>query len=217
MSLTKVLAAHSAASAERTPREIREKMERAQAELKSAGIVEHSVNTGAKAPDFVLPNAVGDAVRLSELRAKGPVLLNFYRGGWCPYCNLELRALQEALPDIHELGASLVAISPETPDNSLSTREKNKLGFEVLSDSDNEVARAYGLVFALAEELRPIYQEMGIDLPSRNGTQSFELPIPATYVIDSDGTVRQAHVDPDYRTRMNPDDVVTALKAARSG
>ena len=110
-----------------------------------------------------------------------------------------------------------MAISPETPDNSLSTREKNELGFEVLSDSGNAVARAFGLVFTLTEELRPTYQEMGIDLPSRNGDQSFELPIPATYVIDSDGTVRQAHVDPDYRTRMDPDDVVVALKAARSG
>jgi peroxiredoxin len=140
------------------------------------------------------------------------VVVSFYRGGWCPYCNLELRALQNALPEIKQLGAQLVAISPQTPDESLSTAEKNELEFAVLSDIGSATAKAYGIAFDLTEELRPIYSRLGHALPDKNGDDSWILPIPATYVIDKDGIVALAFVDVDYRNRLEPAEIVTAIK-----
>jgi peroxiredoxin len=174
--------------------------------------------TGAKgvgdmAPDFALPRAVGGTQRLTGLLAQGPVVLSFYRGGWCPFCNLEFRALQARLPEMRELGATLVGVSPETPDQSLSTREKQALEFEVLSDVGNRVARDYGLVMIVDEAVRPLYLQWGIDIPSANGDDSYELPLPATYVIDSAGYIRAAHVDRDYTRRMEPEDIVAALQS----
>ncbi|MEM6717142.1 MAG: peroxiredoxin-like family protein, partial [Cyanobacteria bacterium P01_C01_bin.147] len=139
----------------------------------------------------------------------------FYRGGWCPYCNLELKALQNALASIQETGAALVAISPETPDNSLTTQEKNELAFPVLSDLDNQVARQFGLVFQLPASLRPIYDGFGIDLVAYNGNDQFELPIPATYVVQPNGEIVYAFADVDYTKRAEPSDVVNALKALK--
>lgn len=120
--------------------------------------------------------------------------------------------MQLVLPEIKSLGASLVAISPQLPEKSMSTAKKNSLTFEVLSDVGNRVAREFGLVFTLPERLRPIYQNFGVDLPSSNGDDSFELPIPATYVIDVDGTILHAFVDTDYTKRLEPAEVVEALK-----
>lgn len=131
--------------------------------------------------------------------------------GWCPYCNIELRALQAALPEISAHEATLVAVSPETPDQSLSTAEKNSLEFSVLSDLGNRVAREYGLVFTLPESLRPVYADFGIDIPTRNGDDSFDLPVPATYVIDQNGNVRFAFVNADYRQRAEPSDILSSL------
>jgi peroxiredoxin len=151
-------------------------------------------------------------VRLGDSLAKGPVELSFYRGGWCPYCNLELRALQKALREITRLGAQLVAVSPQTPDESLSTAEKNQLGFTVLSEVGSMTAKAYGIAFDLAEELRPLYTPFGHALLSKNGDDSWVLPIAATDVIDSDGTVALAFVDVDYRNRLEPAEIIAALQ-----
>jgi peroxiredoxin len=120
--------------------------------------------------------------------------------------------LQQALPKIESLGAKLVAISPQLPDNSLSTAEKLALTFEVLSDVGNKVARDYGLVYTMPEEMRTIYQDFGIDLPAANGDESYELPMPATYVIEKNGIIRLAFVDIDYTKRLDPEDVITALE-----
>ena len=125
-----------------------------------------------------MPNANGKTVRLDDLLQHGPVVVAFYRGGWCPYCNLELRALQKTLPEIEKHGAQLVAISPQTPDSSLSTQQKDELQFQVLSDKHNAVARQFGLVFTLPEEIRTIYKGFGHDLAARNGDDSFELTVP---------------------------------------
>ncbi|MDJ0703536.1 MAG: peroxiredoxin-like family protein [Leptolyngbyaceae cyanobacterium MO_188.B28] len=213
MNLPQELADHLAKSQANRPPEIKQVMGKATEDLVKSGITDQSLNTGDTAPNFSLPNATGQTVAISDLLANGPVVISFYRGQWCPYCNLELRALQEALPEIQSLGAKLAAISPQTPDNSLSTTEKNELTFEVLSDVGNQVARQFGLVFSLPEELRPIYQGFGIDLPAHNGDKTFELPIPATYVIKSDGAIAHAFVDPDYTKRMDPADIVAALRS----
>ena len=144
----------------------------------------------------------------------GPSWLSFYRGGWCPYCNIELKALQDRLPEIEALGARLVAISPETPDNALTTQEKNEIGFEVLSDDGNKVASAFGLTFRLPDAVNDLYKGFGIDLETSNGEGSQTLPVPATFVIGKGGKVLKAIVDADYTTRAEPDEVIAALKDA---
>ena len=188
-------------------------MQEATTALEQSKILEKILTVGDAIPDFSLPNATGEIVNLRELLAQGPVVIAFYRGRWCPYCNLELRALQQALASIQSTGATLVAISPETPDNSLTTQEKNDLEFQVLSDRDNQVAREFGLVFRLPAALPPIYKEFGIDLIAYNGNNHFELPIPATYVVRQDGTVKYAFADVDYTKRAEPSEIVNALQA----
>ena len=195
------------------PDNIKAVIEKATADLANSGIGDRTLKFGDTVPNFTLPNAIGKEVELQSLLEEGPVVITFYRGQWCPYCNLELRALQQSLPEMQALGATLVAISPQTPDNSLSTVEKNELTFEVLSDVGNRVAKQFNLVFTVPEELRPIYEGFGIDLPAHNGDDTFELPIAATYIIAPDGKVIHAFVDVDYTKRLDPEEIVTALKA----
>ncbi|HSA90562.1 MAG TPA: peroxiredoxin-like family protein [Burkholderiales bacterium] len=185
-------------------------------QLAAAGIAARAVGTGDAAPDFTLPNARGEPVTLSELLANGPVVLAFYRGGWCPYCNLQLRAYQRALPELRSLGASLVAVSPEAPDKSLSTAQKNALEFEVLSDVRGEAGRAYRLLFELSDELKTLYAAGGNDLARWNADGEWHLPMPATYVIGADGRVALAYVDAEYRNRLEPAQVLSALRALPS-
>ncbi|MHC4552970.1 MAG: peroxiredoxin-like family protein [Planctomycetota bacterium] len=174
-------------------------------------------SVGDTAPDFELPDQLGRTITSAELRSKGPLVVSFYRGFWCPYCNLELHALQQCLPQITELGATLVAISPQLPDESLNTVEKNELTFTVLSDVGNAVASRYGLVFAVSEHLRPSYIDLGIDLPTFNGTETFELPVPGTFVIDSDAAILAAFANADYKQRMEPEAILEALSKAKNG
>jgi peroxiredoxin len=145
------------------------------------------------------------------------VVLVFYRGGWCPYCNLHLRGFQRRLEAFRELGATIVAISPQLPDNSLSTKEKNELAFPVLSDVGNKVARKFGIVFELSDELVELYRKFGHALEDFNGADgSRELPVPATFLLDGESTIRLAHVDVDYTRRIDPDDVIEMLKTFKT-
>lgn len=180
--------------------------------LIESGIAEGGMKTGDAAPDFSLPSATGKTVSLSDILANGPAVVNFYRGAWCPYCNLELHALQTALPEIENLGARLVAISPNLPDKSLTSIEKHSLKFDVLSDIGNKTAREYGLVFTLDEEIQPIYKQFGLDIPGHNGDESWELPIPATYLIGTDRKIAYGFVDADYTKRMEPEEILVQLK-----
>lgn len=182
-------------------------------QLVQSGLAAQSIKRGDRAPAFALPNAVGKTVIFAELLKQGPVVINFYRGAWCPYCNLALRALQEALPLFQALGAQLVAISPNLPDKALSSIEKHGLTYEVLTDTHNALARQYGLVFTLSEAVRPIYQQIGFDLPAHNGDNTWELPFPATYVVDQNGMVVYSFVNADYTKRAEPAAVVAVLQA----
>ena len=152
-------------------------------------------------------------MRLYSLLREGHVVVVFYRGGWCPYCNLHLRGFQRRLAQIRELGGQVVAISPQLPDNSLSTQEKNELAFPVLSDVGNKIGRKFGIVFKLSKGLLDLYRTFGLALEDANGASGkAELPVPATFLIDGNGTIRLAHVDVDYTRRLDPDDVIAALR-----
>jgi peroxiredoxin len=168
---------------------------------------------GDRAPNFLLPDARGGMVELAELRAAGPVVVVFYRGQWCPYCNLQLAAFQRALGDITAAGASLVAISPQTPDSSLTQAEREGLEFHVLSDVGNRVAREYGLVFTQADTSTEVSREVGLELRDFNGDDSHELPAASTFVISRDGIVRFASISGDYRWRIGPEEVLAVLTA----
>lgn len=183
--------------------------------VRSSGVLNHALKVNDHAPAFTLPDAFGHEVSLQALLAKGPVVISFYRGEWCPFCNLELHALQEALPRFQELGASLVAISPEKPDSGIVATEKHKLTYPVLSDFENKVARQFGIVFQIGDALKEFSRNVfKNDLAVRNGEASYELPVPATYVIDAAGVIRFAHIDVDYMAgRAEPEAIVTALEA----
>jgi peroxiredoxin len=172
---------------------------------------------GDKAPDFTLPNALGQDVSLSDALRRGPVVLTFYRGAWCPYCNLELRALQESLPAFEQRGATLIAVTPQKPDKSREQIQKESYGFEILSDLDSAVMKKYKLYFELPKDLAALYREkFGIDVEAYNGEGRAVLPVPGTFVLDRDGIVRAAYANTDYTQRMEPADIVAALdKIAR--
>ncbi|NEQ54220.1 MAG: AhpC/TSA family protein [Leptolyngbya sp. SIO3F4] len=205
------LADYRAGFQQQAPQDIQDTMAAATEALDASGLANQALTVGDTAPDFELPDATGKFVRLSELLKQGPVVINFYRGEWCPYCNLELRAFQSLLPEFKQAGASLVAISPELPDHSLSVTEKHNLDFAVLSDVGNKVSRQYGLVFTLDKSLQPIYKKFGIDIPASNGDDSYELPMPATYVIDPSGRIRYAFAEADYTQRAEPEDVLAVV------
>lgn len=187
-------------------------MEAATAKLRASGIERTALQVGQRAPQLHLPNAKGESVDLAQLWQQGPLIVVFYRGGWCPYCNLELRAWQQLLPQVKAQGAQLIAISPQTPDNSLSTREKNELAFEVLSDSSLQAAEGFGIAFDMPQELIDLYSSVGHDLPKTNGNGRWALPVPATYVIDRGGIIQYASIDADYRNRAEPADVLATVK-----
>jgi peroxiredoxin len=212
MSLKEQLAQYRAGWRRRVPADRQAIMERHIEQLRNGVIARTMLKVGDHAPAIVLRNAKGEIVDIGALRKQGPVIVTFYRGGWCPYCNLALKAFQEILPEINAAGASLVAISPEKPDDTLSTAEKNALAFEVLSDVGQKIGRAFGLVYQFTDELRSAYQGFGLDIPAHNGAPGeWALPVSATYVIDRDGTIIYAYTDADYRDRADPRDVLDLL------
>jgi peroxiredoxin len=212
MSLKEQLAEYRAGWHQRVPAERQAIMQRHINQLRSGAIARSMLKVGDLAPAIVLENAKGATVDVGVLLKKGPAIVTFYRGGWCPYCNLELKAYQEILPQIVAAGASLVAISPEKPDDMVSTAEKNALAFEVLSDVGQKVGRAFGLVYDFTEELKSAYHGFNLDIPARNGTPGeWALPVSATYIIDRDSSIDYAYTGVDYRDRADPRDVLAAL------
>lgn len=172
----------------------------------------HALAVGDRAVDFELPNAQGRPIRLADQLERGPVVLTFYRGAWCPFCNVQLRGLQQALPEIEALGASLLAVSPQLPDGTRAIVDKNGLTFEVLSDLDSAVASAYGITFTLPPIDQELFLEVGTDLRKGNGDERWVLPAPATFAIAADASIHQARVDPDYTSRITPDEILSALR-----
>ncbi|MGG8495825.1 peroxiredoxin-like family protein [Tenacibaculum sp. TC6] len=212
MNLVEELKNKKEAASKNIPKDIWDVMVRSTQDLIAKNLSDNALKVGDTMLDFELPNAVGNTISLSDKLAKGKVIISFYRGGWCPYCNLELRALQSLLPEFEKAGASLLAISPETPDNSLNTSEKNQLTFEVLSDVGNVIAKKLGLVFQLPEDLRAIYHSFNLDVPKHNGDTHYQLPMPATYVVEQNGKITYAFVPEDYTERANPQEIIKAIQ-----
>ncbi|WP_186021805.1 peroxiredoxin-like family protein [Burkholderia gladioli] len=198
------------------PAEIHPIMERATAELIASGQAGRAVQAGDRAPQFTLRDQDGKLVSSADLLAQGPLVITFYRGVWCPYCNLELQALDAALPQLREYGARLVAISPQTPVNSRKSVRDNQLDFPVLSDAKGEVGAAFGLRFALPDYLVELYRKLKNELPVTNDDPSWTLPMPARYVIGQDGVVLYSEVNPDYTRRPEPEDLFPVLERARA-
>lgn len=180
-------------------------------DVKNSDILSNAKQVGDAAPNFVLKNALGESVTLEDYLKEGPVVLTWYRGGWCPYCNLTLQQLQQELPNFKANNANLLALTPELPDQSISTTEKNDLEFEVLSDIGNKVAKDYGIVFSLTDAVAGIYNK-SFDMNSHNGDTSNELPLAATYIINEEGKIEYAFLDTDYRNRAEPSEITAFLK-----
>lgn len=211
MSLTKQLQNLANGSKNRIPSEALSIMQSAIDELKTVSILDKALKTGDKIPNTTLINAKSEAIEFNTLLESSRVALTFYRGGWCPYCNLELKAYQEHLDTFKSKGVKLVAVSPETPDNSLSTTDKNNLDFEVLSDIDNTFAKQLGLVFQLPKPLQDVYKNFGINLDESQNNTNQELPIAATYIVEQDGTISYHFLEEDYKLRANPEAVIAKL------
>ncbi|KJC45800.1 peroxiredoxin-like family protein [Bradyrhizobium sp. LTSP857] len=192
-------------------------MHRATTGLIATGQAQRAKKAGDVAPEFILNDPDGKPMSSRDLLAKGALVVSFYRGVWCPYCNLELQALQETLPEIAARGASLVAISPQTAPNSRKSQRDNKLAFPILSDVKSKVADAFGIRFALPDDLVALYKSFKNDLPTFNDDPSWVLPMPARYVIGRDGIIAYAEVNPDYTHRPDPSELLPVLDRLRAG
>ena len=211
MNLTTKLAENKANSAKKIPADKWAIMSRSTNDLKLQSLSSNALQKGDILPDFQLPNIAGDTVSLADYN-EDFLVLSFYRGGWCPYCNMELRALQAILSQLKANNTALIAISPETPDHSLTTSEKNELSFEVLSDINNGYAKSLGLVFQMPEDLREVYHTFGIQVDKHNGNGDYELPMPATYVINKNREIIHSFVPEDYTERLDPETILAALE-----
>ncbi|MEM6685254.1 MAG: peroxiredoxin-like family protein [Bacteroidota bacterium] len=211
MSLTIELQKYANISAQKIPQEAQATMKKAINDLVASDMIDKAFKTGDTLPEISLQNAVGNTVRIQDVLQEHKVIIAFYRGSWCPYCNIQLRALQQAIPQFEAKGAKLVVIGPEAPDNSLTTKEKHELTFEVLSDIDNRVARSLNLVYQLPPDLQKLYKQFGIDLDTNQGNENQELPIAATYVVEQDGTISYHFLEEDYKLRADPQEILAAL------
>jgi peroxiredoxin len=190
-------------------------MHRATEDLINFGIKERSLKVGARAPDFALPNVQGQMVSSSELLLRGPLVLSFYRGVWWPYCNLELEALQGVASDIEALGVSITVISPQLAKYSKQVAKKHNLSFHVLCDQGNRVASQFGIVFSLSDDLHKLHDSFGIDLERFNGDDSWTLPMPSRFILDRQGIIINAEVNPDYTIRPEPEEIIEIIKSHR--
>jgi peroxiredoxin len=191
---------------------VHEPMHRATNELIASGLARNALKVGDTAPAFILKDSEGKDVSSTALLKEGPLVVTFYRGIWCPYCNMDLQALEAVQPELKKRGARMVAISPQTAPNSRRSRRENKLTFPILSDPHNDVAASFGIRFGLPGYLVDLYKHaFKNNLDVINGDDSWTLPMPARFVIGQDGTVLYAEVNPDYKQRPDPEELLPVL------
>jgi peroxiredoxin len=193
------------------PHEIRAILQQGVEKLHEQGVGQ-GLPVGANAPDFQLANQANRQVKLSEALARGPVVLKFIRGEWCPICNTEVAALKRIAPQLKELGATLLIINPQKPDKSVALQDKHALGFDILSDEKQEIIRKYNLQFTVPLPVQEVYKTIGLNLPEHTADGSWNLPVPATFVLDAKGVIRARYVDVNYMQRMEPADILEALR-----
>ena len=198
------------------PPAVVEALHRSIEELIASGIAERALKAGDTAPGFSLPDADGKSVSSKDMLARGPLVVTFYRGVWCPYCNLELQALETARPQIEMRGARVVAISQQIAPNSQKSQRQNALGFPILSDKGGTVAAQFGIRWTAPEYLRQIHRQLGADLTQFNGEDSWTLPTPARYIIGQDDVIAYAEINPDYTRRPEPSDLFPVLDRIRA-
>jgi len=216
MSLKAQIDAYNVQKEAKLPADVLALMDTTNEELIAQHIKDNALQIGAKVENFSLVNHNGESIELNDLLNKGPVIVSFYRGSWCPYCNLELKALNDYLAQFKTQSAQLIAISPQLPDETLSTKQKNELDFDVLSDVCNKVAEQFGLLFTLDERIQALYTQFGIDFEHYYGDKSFKLPLPATYVINQEGVITYAFLNEDYTLRAEPIDIMAALESEQN-
>ena len=216
MSLKAQIDAYNVQKEAKLPADVLALMDTTNEELIAQHIKDNALQIGAKVENFSLVNHNGESIELNDLLNKGPVIVSFYRGGWCPYCNLELKALNDYLAQFKTQSAQLIAISPQLSDETLSTTQKNELDFDVLSDVSNKVAEQFGLLFTLDERIQALYTQFGIDFEHYYGDKSFKLPLPATYVINQEGVITYAFLNEDYTLRAEPIDIMAALESEQN-
>jgi len=204
-------ASRAAESRQAEPSEVRLIVEKAMAELFASDQASHAIKLGDDAPSFELQDQDGRWTSSLELLTRGPLIITFYRGVWCPYCNLELQALNEFLPIYRKYGANLVAVSPQLKASSRRSARINRLQFPVLSDAGNRIAAEFGLRWDLPNCLVDLYKSLGVNLPTFNGDSSWALPLPARYVVGTDGKVRYSQINPDYTSRSEPKDILSVI------
>lgn len=209
--LTKQIEQFNNELATQVPQEVLEAFGKSIEDLKTKNIEEKSIKLNEIMPSFSLPNAKNEIIHSEKILKSGKMIIAFYRGSWCPYCNLELKALQENLSKINDKKASLVAISPQSPDNSLSIIEKHNLTFEVLTDKDNTFAKQLGIVFELQDFVLPFYNALGINLVDFNKNNDNSLPIPAVFVVNQDGKIMYKFADANYMNRIDIDQLINTL------
>lgn len=210
--LREELAERKALAAQYVPADVQEVNRRTVEQLSASGIAGRVLSAGARIPSFQLPDQDGNPVSSDDFLSRGPLVICFFRGRWCPFCVAQLEAMNAALSRIQAAGANLVAISPQTVKQSFFMRDQHHLRFPLLSDSHNQVARGFGLVYPVPEEQKEVYSRTFVNLPFLNGEGSWELPIPATYLVDRPGAVLYASADPDYTRRPEPEELVSRLK-----
>jgi peroxiredoxin len=213
--LKQIFAERKETIAKYVPADVQAVHERTVAALKAQGLASRALRVGAKAPSFELPDHDGKRVSSADLLAKGPMVLFFIRGRWCPFCVGQVEAMNYIAPQIEAAGASLIAISPHTEKQAYFMHDQHKLLFPLLVDAQNEVARQFGLVYRVPDEQQQLYRRTFVNLPLANGDDSWTLPIPATYILDRDGTILVAYAHEDYTERPEPLEILSTLEHRR--
>lgn len=197
--------------ASQLPATISQAFEASISSLKKQGLEEKSLQVGDKFPDFSLTNSKSESVTLTQQLSKGQVLIAFFRGSWCPYCNLELKALQDSISIFADNTCSLLAISPQAPQHNADLQQSHQLDFEILQDKDNALAKQLGISFSLSDELNSIYRSLGIDLAQFNENEAQELPLPAVYLLGKDQVIKYRYTDSNYMNRVNLEELKNAV------
>lgn len=215
MNLTNELNKLKEDSFNQMPKEVGDELKRGVEEVIESHLKDNALNVGDKIPLFELPSVNGEKKSIKDIFKKDYLVINFYRGGWCPFCSMELRAYERIKDELNNIGADLVAISPEQPDSANRTSKDNVLTFDILSDENALVMKEFGIVFSLNEGVKKLYDGFGIDLWKYNGNDSNELPVPGVYIINKEYEIIYRYLEEDYTKRFEPSEIIEILNSKR--